>query len=208
MIGISFAYPDAADKFRHPPWTELRCARIEPGPPNVVWGKGESREIDYYWRNWNIPLEERTRLMSDIVQGLVESHKVDGFTLWWNWDKKNWQMNVRREGQAWSVNYISQSEAVRIFSTLEAAHPDGPWSVKDYVQNDAAAKAEIEKRPETPAAKAERQIEDLFDSTLERTDTWPYAKRRELPLDEALRRCAAAVERGTALLAAYLPADG
>lgn len=191
MIGINFSYPDPMDAFRHPPWTELRVSRIEPGPPNVVWSKGDTREVSYYWRNWDIPLEDRTRLMEDIVKGLVRSQKVNGFTLWWNDTKKNWQMNVRHEGEAWSVTFISQAEAEAIFAILVAYHPEGPWKVRpEYVQDDDAAREEIAKVALTPAQRAERHTEDLFDRTIP-----------ELPLDEALRRCAAAVERGVAVLA-------
>jgi len=197
MIGINFSYPDAADAFRHPPWTELRASRIEPGPPNTVWSRGETHEVQFYWRNWDIPLEERTRLMEDIVQGLIKAHKVDGFTLWWNWTKKQWQMNVRyAEERGWSVTYITQAEAEAVFSTLTTHHPDGPWKVKpEYIQDDAAAKVEFDKEKGilTPAARAEKQVDDLFDSTI-----------GELPLGEALRRAEMAVERGNAVLASIL----
>lgn len=199
MIGINFSYPDIADQYRDPPWTELRASRIEPGPPNTVWARGDTREVQFYWRNWDIPLEERTRLMEDIVKQLIRDHKVDGFTLWWNWTSKRWQMNHRFAGEGgWSVSYISQAEAEAIFATLTAAHPDGPWKVRpDYVQDDELAKADVEKERKllgnTPATRAERQVEDLLDSTV-----------AELPLGEALRRAADAVERGNAVLATLL----
>lgn len=203
MIGINFSYPDPVDAFRHPPWTELRVSRIEPGPPNTVWARGDTREVQYYWRNWDIPLEERTRLMEDIVKQLVRDHKVDGFTLWWNWTTKRWQMNHRFAGEGgWSVGYITQAEAEAIFSTLQASHPDGPWKVRpEYVQDDALAKEGVEKEQRllNPATAYERAVEDVFD---EITPGEPG-----VPLDVALQRCSATVERGNALLATLLPAE-
>lgn len=195
MIGINFSYPDAADKLRSPPWLELRASRIEPGPPNTVWARGDTREVQFYWKQWDIPLKERERLMRDIVKQLIRDHKVDGFTLWWNWTSKRWQMNHRFAGEGgWSVSYISQTQAEAIFATLTAAHPDGPWSVRDCVQDDELAKADVEKEQRLlsgmPAARVERQVEDLLDSAV-----------GELPLGEALRRAAEAVERGIEVLA-------
>lgn len=185
MIGISFAYPDEADKLRHPPWTELRCARIEPGPELML---KEGRTVEYYWRNWDIPLEERTRLMEDIVKQLIQDHKVDGFTLWWNWTKKQWQMSHRIAGEGgWSVTFISQTEAEAVFATLQASHPDGPWKVRpEYVQDDEQAKM-------TPVQRTGIQANFNFEA------------RKELPLDMALRCCRDAVERSIAILATYLP---
>lgn len=206
MIGVCFSYPDEVDKFRHPPWTELRCSRIEPGPPNRVWSKGDAYEVSYYWRNWDISLEERTRLMNEIVKDLVRSHKVNGFTLWWNDTKQNWQMNVRREGEAWGVSFISQAEAEAIFAILQASHPEGPWKVRpDYVQDDAKAAEEVEKMNTSSAAY--RREESLTDSlpTYERSDSWPYVKRVEIPLDVALKRAAEAVGRAEARLARLMP---
>lgn len=199
MIGINFSYPDAADKLRSPPWLELRVSRIEPGPPNTVWAKGEPHGVEYYWRNWDIPLEERTRLMDDIVKTLIKEHKVDGFTLWWNWTKNVWQMNHRfADGGGWSVSHITQAEAEAIFATLEASHPDGPWKVRpDHVQDDAKAAEEVAKLLNTPATRMERSIDDAFDAVT--------PKEPELPLHEALRQAAEAVERGSLALARLVP---
>lgn len=201
MIGIAFSYPDAADRLRHPPWTELRVARIEPGPPNTVWLKGEaSHEVCYYWRNWDIPLEERTRLMEDIVKKLIKEHKVDGFTLWWNWTKKVWQMNHRFADEGgWSISHITQAQAEAIFSTLEASHPDGPWKVKDeYVQDDKTAREEVAKLNTSSAA---FRHEQSIAGDMKTYDEQPA----QLSLDDALRQATEAVERGIAVLGKLVP---
>jgi hypothetical protein len=208
MIGINFSYPDIADKLRSPPWLELRVSRIEPGPPNTVWARGDTREVAYYWRNWDISPEERTRLMEDIVKQLIRDHVVDGFTLWWNWSTKRWQMNHRfAEGGGWSVGYCTQAEAEAIFATLQASHPDGPWKVKpEYVQDDALAREQFEKEQRllSPAARQEKAIEDVFEAAADDRSNG----QRELPLGEALRRAAEAVERGNVFLATLIAGEG
>lgn len=196
MIGISFAYPDAADKFRHPPWLELQVCRIEGGGEPITLTNGKTLP-GWVWRKWNIPLKEREQLMDAVVKELVESHAVDGFTLWWNPTKKQWQMNVRRKEGPWSVSFITQAEAEAIFSTLQAKHPDGPWEViAEYVQDDKAARRDFNTAAMTPAERAEQVTADLFDSKPERTN-----RAKQPDLLDALERAGSLFEKGQGILA-------
>jgi len=95
-----------------------------------VWQFAYVAENDA-WRQVEMPAETREQLMTEIQNGFRE-HELEGFTLFWNWTKKHWQMSVRRKGETgWSISHISEEQAAAILSMLETSgHPDGPWTVK------------------------------------------------------------------------------
>lgn len=147
MIGIAFGYPTEFEITQYGVPDEVRFARIETGDPLTV---KDGRRFEYFWRKWELPLDERNRLMTEILKEVGHRPKeISGFTLFWQssvytkadgtkTDGPGFQMSVRRKGEdGWDITIIPEAEAMKVFRLLEnIGHPDGPWKLTDGMRAD------------------------------------------------------------------------
>jgi hypothetical protein len=209
MIGIAFGYPEPIGGMYFTPKDELQFARIEVGPV-VPLSAGKGNVGPYYWRKWELPLEEKNTMAEKILAEVGHRpREISGFTLFWQssvytkadgqkTDGPGFQMSIRRKGEdGWDVRIISEEEAMRVFNLLRnIGHPDGPWELTEQMRVDArdnfiVPQSAVEGWPK----KEPPQEVEYFESKLERTETWPYAKVREaLDLKALLARCEGLVD--------------
>lgn len=149
MIGIAFGYPSEFEQRNYGIPDEVRFARIETGESFVA---NSGRTVGpYYWRKWELPLDERNRLMTEILKEVGHRpREISGFTLFYQssvytkadgtkTDGPGFQMSVRRKGEdGWDVQIIPEEDAMKVFRLLQnIGHPDGPWKLTDGMKSDA-----------------------------------------------------------------------
>lgn len=223
MIGIAFGYPEPIGGVYFTPKDELQFARIEIGPVVTLSPPRTGNVGPYYWRKWELPLEEKNTMAEKILEAVGHRpREISGFTLFYQSsvytkadgtksDGPGFQMSVRRKGEeGWDVSIIPEEDAMKVFRLLEnVGHPDGPWQLTDQMRADArdnfiVPQSAVEGWPKEPRPAEVEYFDD--DSKLVRTEEWPYAKAKE-PDDllALLGRAEAAVRGRTAVQATTLP---
>jgi hypothetical protein len=146
MIGIAFGFPTEFEQTNFGIPDEVRFARIEIGENLVV---SDGRRFDYFWRKWELPLDERNKIMTEVLKEIGHRpHEISGFTLFYQSSvytkadgtksESGFQMSIRRKGEdGWDVSIIPEEQAMAVFRLLEnTGHPDGPWKLTDDMRAD------------------------------------------------------------------------
>jgi hypothetical protein len=221
MIGLAFGYPSEFE--------QQLGVRDEPQFAYMVIKRTVStlqgRELGpLLWRKWELPLETR-EIMAKEIENIVgvRSRQITGFTLFWNGShidgqgnkiEPGYQMSIRRADDkgAWSIRRIEDAEARVILDRLKnIGHPDGPWELTDERRADLrdnyiVPQSAAEGWPKKELPKETEYFDD--DSGLERTNEWPYArKRRPDDLLSILEAAEVARRAGTEALATLVAGE-
>lgn len=105
------------------------------------WGEPFKGNPAIYWEQYH---KGSPDLADEIAaKAGFRSSELTGFTLFWQFTKKSWQMSVQRKNEkGWSISDVSEEQAKAVLSLLQTSgHPDGPMIVQADCPVEARRKA-------------------------------------------------------------------